>query len=123
MAQFLSDEWLDAVRAAAGTGAPGLNVRLEVVAGDTKFSAVVVDGELRELAAGGLPDADVSLTLPLEDAVAVQQGELAPTVVFMQGRMKTAGDPGKLLELLRATAGPGYAAFRAAVAASTTFSS
>jgi len=89
MAQFLSDEWLDAVRAAAGTGSLGLDVRLEVVAGDTKFSAVVVD---------------------------------APTVAFMQGRMKTAGDPGKLLELLRSTAGPGYEAFRDAVAATTTFS-
>jgi putative sterol carrier protein len=96
---------------------------LEVVAGDTRFSAVVVDGELRELASGGLPDADVSLTLPLEDAVAMQQGELAPSVAFMQGRMKTAGDPGKLLELLRATSLPGYAAFRDAVAASTSFSS
>jgi putative sterol carrier protein len=122
MAQFLSDEWLDAVRAAAGTGSLGLDVRLEVVAGDTKFSAVVVDGELRELAAGGLSDADVSLTLPFEDAVAMQRGELAPTVAFMQGRMKTAGDPGKLLELLRSTAGPGYEAFRDAVAATTTFS-
>jgi putative sterol carrier protein len=120
MATFLSDEWLDAVRAAAPAGAaPGLTVRLEVVAGDVKFSAVVVDGELRELAGGPLADADVSLTLPLDDAVAVQQGELAPTVAFMQGRMKTAGDPGKLLELLEHTVGPGYAAFREAVAAQT----
>ena len=122
MAAFLSDEWLDAVRvAAAGVAAPGLSVRLEVVAGDVTFSAVVVDGELRELAGGGLADADVSLTLPLADAVAVQRGELAPSVAFMQGRMKTAGDPGKLLALLERTAGPGYTAFRDAVAAGTTF--
>jgi putative sterol carrier protein len=120
MAPFLSDEWLDAVRAAVPAGAaPGLSVRLEVAAGDAKFAAVVVDGELRELVSGGLPDADVSVTLPLDDAIAVQQGTLAPSVAFMQGRMKTAGDPGKLLELLEHTVGPGYAAFRDAVAAVT----
>jgi len=122
VAAFLTDDWLDAVRAAAPSGAaPGLTVRLEVAAGNAKFAAVVVDGELRELTSGGLPDADVSLTVPLDDAVAIQRGELAPSVAFMQGRLKTAGDPGKLLELLGHTATPGYAAFRDAVAAATTF--
>jgi hypothetical protein len=123
MAAFLSTEWLDVVRAAypavaAQTG-DGLDLRLEVVAGDSKFAAVVVAGELRELTPGGLVDADVSLSIPHAEAVAVVQGELAPSVAFMQGLMKTAGDPGKLLDLLERTTGPGYDAFRAAVAAQT----
>lgn len=122
MAAFLTEEWLDAVRASAPAGAAsGLTVRLEVAAGDSKFAAVVIDGELRELTIGGLSEADVSLTVPLDEAIAIQRGELAPTVAFMQGRMKTAGDPGKLLELLGCTVTPGYAAFRDAVAAATTF--
>ena len=122
MAAFLSDEWLDVVRAAAsGLVASGLTVRLDVTAGDTTFSAVVVDGALETLTPGGLGDADVSLTLPRDEAVAVAQGTLAPSVVFMQGRMKTAGDPGLLLDLLARSAGADFAAFRDEVAAATEF--
>jgi hypothetical protein len=37
----------------------------------------------------------------------------------MRGTMKTAGDQGRLLELLAATASPGFAGAREAIAAST----
>ena len=68
MAAFLTEEWLDAVRASAPAGAAsGLTVRLEVAAGDSKFAAVVIDGELRELTIGGLSEADVSRDLPWRD--------------------------------------------------------
>lgn len=121
MAKFLSDEWLDAVRehARGGAGAGDLTVRLHVAVGDVQFHAIVDNGALEALASGPLSDADVSLTVPFDDAVALQRGETDPSVLFMQGRMKTAGDPGKLLDLLARSARPGFAALRDAVGATT----
>lgn len=121
MAKFLSDEWLDSVRLNADGKAGDLSLRLHVAVGEAHFHAIVVDGSLETLAAGPLTDADVLLTLPLDDAVAMQRGETDPSVLFMQGRMKTAGDPGKLLELLACSARPGYTALRDTVASSTDF--
>jgi predicted lipid carrier protein YhbT len=121
VAKFLSDEWLDAVRANASGKAGDLSVRLHVAVGDAQFHAIVVDGSLETLADGPLGDADVSLTVTPADAAALQRGETDPSVLFMQGRMKTAGDAGKLLELLGYSAQPGYAVLRDAVAGSTDF--
>ncbi len=45
-------------------------------------------------------DADLSLTLSPTDAEMVRQGLLAPSVAFMQGRLKTSGDNGLLLSVL-----------------------
>jgi hypothetical protein len=122
MAEFLSPEWLAAARDAAP--APGVDLSLQVTVtgapgGDVQWHAVCRGGALTELAAGALPDADVALTLPYAEAVAVQKGELDPSVAYMQGRMKTAGDPGKLLVLLAATATSAYAALRTDLAAVT----
>ena len=44
---------------------------------------------------------DLTLTLSPEDASTVLSGELAPSVAYMQGRLKTAGDNALLLGLLR----------------------
>jgi predicted lipid carrier protein YhbT len=121
VAKFLTDEWLAIVRARADGAAGDLSVRLHVAVGDAQFHAIVVDGALETLASGPLQDADVSLTLPPDDAVALQRGETDPSVLFMQGRMKTAGDPGKLLALLACSARTGYANLRDAVASDTDF--
>lgn len=43
---------------------------------------------------------DLSLTLSPTDAEMVRQGVLAPSVAFMQGRLKTSGDNGLLLSVL-----------------------
>jgi putative sterol carrier protein len=118
VAPFLSAEWIDVVRAAA----PALRdatVECAVIGGpdgDVKFHAV---GE--EVALGALADADVSLTVPYPDSMAIARGELEPSVAFMQGRMKTAGDPGKLLDLLAATATPAFREGLERVASSTEF--
>ena len=119
MARFLSDEWIDVVRDAA----PAV--------GDTKVECAVAGGPDGEVKAscrrrrrgvrGASADADVSLTVPYPEAVAIAQGELEPTVAFMQGRMKTAGDPGKLLDLLAATATPAFREGLERVASSTEF--
>ena len=98
-----------------------MTVRLHVAVGDVQFHAIVDNGALEALVPGPLSDAEVSLTLPLDDAVALQRGETEPSVLFMQGRMKTAGDPGKLLDLLARSARPGFAELRDAVGATTEF--
>jgi hypothetical protein len=100
MARFLTPEWIDVVRAAT----PSIGARsieCSVVGGpdgDVKFHAAAGG-----VAPGGLAGAAVSLTLPYADAMAIVRGELQPSVAFMQGRMKTAGDPGILLDVLAAT--------------------
>jgi hypothetical protein len=42
----------------------------------------------------------VSLTVPWDDAVAIQRGDLDPNVAFMQGRLKVSGSMGVMTELL-----------------------
>jgi hypothetical protein len=124
MVDFLSTDWLAAARAAVR--APALDVRLQVTVtgapgGDIVWHAVCVDGALVDLGVGPAADAEVALTLPYTDAIAVQRGELDPSVAYMQGRMKTAGDPGKLLDLLAVAARPAFAALRAELEAVTSF--
>jgi hypothetical protein len=118
VARFLSEDWLDAVRGA------GLSV------GATKVECAITggpDGEVKlhatgdDVGSGGLGDADVTLTLPYPEAVGVARGDLEPSVAFMQGRMKTAGDPGLLLDLLAATATPAFRDGLARVARDTEF--
>jgi hypothetical protein len=74
-----------------------------------------------EIGLGRVDNADVSLTLPYPEALQTPRGELPPTVAFMQGRMKTAGDPGRLLAVLAATATPEFEDRLARVASATEF--
>jgi hypothetical protein len=60
------------------------------------------------VAPGGDGDADLTLSLSPGDADLVRQGQLAPSVAFMQGRLKTSGDNGLLLEVLAWTATPAF---------------
>jgi hypothetical protein len=120
MVAFLSDDWFAAVRA-DGVALDDVTVEATVTGAagsDVKWHVQVRAGTVAA-AAGDAPDAEVALTLGYDDAVAVLRGDLAPSVAFMQGRMKTAGDPGPLLDVLRATASPRFASAREALAAST----
>jgi hypothetical protein len=113
MVKFLSDEWLGTI-GAHGLVADDLTVDITVLGGagaDTRWHVVVAQGTL-SAGSGAHPGADVSLTLPYDDLVAIARGDTAPSVAFMQGRMKTAGDPGRLLDLLAATARDEYHAAR-----------
>jgi alkyl sulfatase BDS1-like metallo-beta-lactamase superfamily hydrolase len=120
VSEFLSNEWIAGL---AGTGhTPGPSATVHVVVGgtpvgDVKFHVRVDDGVVTEATPGTLAGADVSLTIPHADAQAVLAGELDPNVVFMRGRMKTAGDPRLLLDLLAATAA--WEEWRATVRAAT----
>lgn len=121
-ARFLTEEWVEAVRALVREAMAG--------SGDVRVQCAVTggpDGDVRlhivgaEVGMGPAADAAVTLTLPYVDAVAVIQGELEPSVAFMQGRMKTAGDLGQVLDLLAATATPAFRAARERITRETEF--
>ena len=65
-----------------------------------------------EVSTGCDGEADLTLSLGPEDAQAVWDDQLPPSVAFMQGRLKTSGDNALLLRVLAWTATPGFAAAR-----------
>ena len=128
MTEFLGADWLARARDIAATRDvrcdPPLTLQVVVTgggSGEARWYLVVDDDGVRELSAGTADVADVVLTVTAPDAAAVLVGELDPSVGFMQGRIKTAGDPGRLLEVLSACASGVFAAARAELAAETQF--
>ncbi len=86
-------------------GPPSLDGRLRVVVtggpgDDRSAAATFVAGRLTDLEPGSEADADAVVTFTEDDGRAVLAGELEPSVAFMQGRMKVAGDMGLVLDLL-----------------------
>jgi len=73
------------------TGAPG---------GDRTAHARFGGGRLTDIGPGAGEGPDATVTLTFEDARAVLGGDLDPSVAFMQGRMKVAGDMGLVLDVL-----------------------
>jgi hypothetical protein len=51
---------------------------------------------------------DLTLTLGTDDARSVKNGQLDPSVAFMQGRLKTSGDNALLLSVLKWSATPAF---------------
>ena len=105
---------------------PGLSARVqhEVTGGpdgDICYHWVLVDGRLTESALGGVGDSEVTLTTAWADAVALQTGQLDPSVAFMQGRMKVAGSMSLVMELLPVTNTPEYQDLRRRIAEVTEF--
>jgi SCP-2 sterol transfer family len=108
---FLSAEWLDELARLGAEHAPfpGITGTVQVVVGggpekDVKFVVVLDDGKIGSAERRVDPDAELTLTFEYANAVAVQEGELDPSVAFMQGRLKTAGDPGLVLDVLAGAA-------------------
>ena len=104
---FLSDEWLELVRSLGAElpERPGATARVQHVVtggpdGEVRYVHTIVDGRTTSLAAGGDDGADVTFTNTYADARSLAQGELDPSVLFMQGRTKMAGDMGKVLALM-----------------------
>jgi hypothetical protein len=128
VAKYLSQGWLDDFRrlAADQPERPGATARIQWVVsggpdGDVKYWWQLEDGKLLDSGLGPLADADFTLTFTYDDAVKVQQSELDPNVAFMQGRMKVAGDMGKLLQLLPITGSAEYRSLQSSVAALTDY--
>jgi hypothetical protein len=66
---------------------------------------------------GSEGEPDLTLTLGTADAWSVKDGQLEPSVAFMQGRLKTSGDNALLLRVLSWSATPAFPAALAAWAA------
>jgi hypothetical protein len=105
--QFLSDEWIDALDAAArahprlanDAGTPPLVVQQTVTDtawGDVSYRLEVRDGEVG-VRHGAVLDPTVSLTTDVATAAAIARGELAAQLAFMQGRLRIGGNVGALL--------------------------
>lgn len=110
MAKYLTQEWLDQGRslAAGQPERPGASARMQYVVtggpeGDIKYWWRLEAGRLLESELGVIDDADFTLTLSYADSVKIQQGDLDANAAFMQGRMKVAGDMGKLMQLMPLT--------------------
>ena len=95
------DDWVGRGRAPGGTGAVQVLVtgRAE---GDASWHVRVDDGVVAEVSPGAPATTDLTLTLPEALAESIAAGELTPSAAFMQGRMKTAGDLGLVLDVLAA---------------------
>ena len=128
MARFLAPDWFDEMAALGSQHAPfdGVSARVEIVVsggpdGDVKGELVLDGGRVTEARAGAATGADLTMTFDYATAAEIQQGTLDPSVAFMQGRSKAAGDTGVLLQLLPLTRTDAYRAWRDKVSATTEF--
>jgi putative sterol carrier protein len=128
MSKYLTQEWLDAQQELAQEfpERPGATARMQYQVtggpdGDVKYYWVVVNGKVTEDRLGEDPDAEVTLTLTMDDSIKIQKGELDPNAAFMQGRMKVSGNMGKLMSLLPLTQSAEYKAIQEKIRAVTEY--
>lgn len=117
MAKYLTQEWLDQSRELAKDQPEraGSSAKMQYVVtggpdGDVKYYWVLENGKLLESQLGEIADPDFTMTSSWDDSVAIAKGELDANAAFMQGRMKVAGNTGKLMQLLPLTMSPEYKA-------------
>ena len=106
-------------------GAPTLVGTLQVdvtggAEGDVSVHALFDGGAIAAVGPGAVDAPDASLTLSAQDAQAVLDGDLDPSVAFMQGRMKVAGAMGLVLDVLALSATEAARSVRDRVAARIT---
>ena len=80
--------------------------------GDVKCVLVLDGGRIAETPPGAATDAELTMTLDYATAAEIAAGDLDPSVAFMQGRSKAAGDTGVLLQLLPLARTDAYRALR-----------
>jgi hypothetical protein len=119
VAEWLSEEWLKDMVAAAGTRPP-------VEAANGTISVTITGGPAGEVAyhwsyrtgipgdggIGAMATADLILTIGHADARTVATGEVDPSVAYMRGRLKASGDGALLLGWLASTATDDYRQWR-----------
>ena len=109
--ELLTQEWLDAQREATQRlpERPGASARMEYRIsggpdGEVVFHTVLEDGRIAESTLGPAdPEPDFTVLVPYADYVAIVRGELDQNVGFMQGRVKVAGNIGRMLSVLPVT--------------------
>ncbi len=126
MPAFLSEEWLDLHRSLGAElpERPGATARVQFVvsgkgADDVAYVQVIEDGRIISAVLGRDADADITLTCPQADALAIARGELDINAAFMQGRVKAVGDMGALMAAMPVTQSEEYRSLIASVAAAT----
>lgn len=119
MSKYLSQDWLDTVKEFAQEfpERPGATARMQYVVtgapeGDVKYYQVIENGKMLESQLGEIPDADFTLTQAYEDAMKIQKGALDANAAFMQGKIKVAGNTGKLMSLMPLTQSTEYKAIQ-----------
>ena len=119
MAKYLTQEWLDEARELAKDQPerPGASATIQYVVtggpeGDINYYWVLESGKLVESQLGEMAEPQITMTLTYADSVAVQKGELDPNGAYMQGKMKVAGNVGKLMQLMPLTTGAEYKALQ-----------
>jgi hypothetical protein len=95
------DGWVGRGRAPGGSGVVHVVVT-GLPDGDGSWQVTVDDGVVTQVGPGAPTSAALTLTLPAAIADAVADGETTASAAFMQGRMKTAGDLGLVLDVLAA---------------------
>lgn len=128
MAKYLSDEWHVVAKDLAQTfpDRPGASVRMAYVVagspdGDLKYFQVIDNGKVTEQANGECEAPDFTMSISWDDSVKVQKGELDATAAVMQGRLKVAGNMGKLMALMPLTSSPEYKMIQEQIRAVTEF--
>jgi putative sterol carrier protein len=128
MAKYLSQEWLDESRELAKDQPEraGASAKMQYAVGggpdgDVKYYWVLENGKLLESQLGEIADADFTMSMTYDDSVAIAKGELDANAAFMQGRMKVAGNMGKLMALMPLTMSPEYKALQEKVREVTDF--
>jgi putative sterol carrier protein len=119
VAKYLTQEWLDQSRELAKDQPErvGASAKMQYVVsggpeGDIKYYWVLEDGKLLESQLGEIAEPDFTMTSTYDDSVAIAQGTLDANAAFMQGKMKVAGNTGKLMALLPLTMSPEYKALQ-----------
>jgi len=110
MDDWPTDAWVSrtAPLAVAPAGRHGVyQINVTGPAGERRYHRSVDGGRVTGGAAAAAEEPDVTFTLTAADAEAIADGRLDPAVAFMQGRMKTAGDPGWVIDLLAVWSSPG----------------
>lgn len=109
MANFLTDEWLEALGTAlsghegftSAIGGVDLTLSFEVTdpPEDRLLSYTLdLDNGSVSVDSGGSDTADATISSTYETAVAISKGELNTQMAFMTGKIKITGNMGKLLQ-------------------------
>ena len=107
MVEFLSDEWIAALDAAAREVELPPEVTLvvqEVVLDDAGIEhayALRIDAGAASVTAGRAEQADVTFTQDARTAAAIARGDLSAQAAFLAGRVRLGGDAQRLVERAR----------------------